>query len=375
MPARRPLASTLLLCALGACSESPSDDVDASDVTPTDALPADASTTDADATPTDAASDVGASVDVETDDDVATVEAFRVVTFNAGSGASPGNAETNAGFGEDQKEVADEWYGNGLAWKAIVEDTRAAFAELDADIVAFQEIFWPGECPNIPAEHHTGFVCEDAPAGDGVSVVAQVLGDEWQVVCHPEKPDKCIAVHARFGRFEGCDAAECLDGMAGERVPDCGSGARVAAATIVRTSGERLRVVSFHGTSGFDADETACRVAQVEQVFGTESSDGLVTDDPNLVLGDLNTDPGRLSTTDPSAARWTDFVGDGLPFQFHTAVGNDAEPTYVLLNIDHVASDAFVGSCAHPGVTPGWPAVTDAVHFDHVPAVCDLTPR
>jgi len=92
----------------------------------------------------------------------------------------------------------------------------------------------------------------------------------------------------------------------------------------------------------------------------------------NLILGDLNTDPGRMADNDASAARWNDFV-TGDPFFFVTAVGEDAPPTYAnLANIDHVISDAATGSCWHAGVDDGHPDVIDAIYFDHVPAVCSL---
>ena len=93
----------------------------------------------------------------------------------------------------------------------------------------------------------------------------------------------------------------------------------------------------------------------------------------NLVMGDLNTDPGRLAETDASAARLRDFVGPGLPFEFISDVGPEATPTYGgALNIDHVMSDVFTGSCVSPGAPGGPPPVTGAVYFDHLPVICEL---
>ena len=93
----------------------------------------------------------------------------------------------------------------------------------------------------------------------------------------------------------------------------------------------------------------------------------------NLVMGDLNVDPIRLAGSDPSAARFTDFVGEGRPFHFISDAGRRATPTYAsIVNIDHVASDTLDGSCWAAGITEGHPPVTDAVYFDHRPIVCSV---
>jgi len=104
-----------------------------------------------------------------------------------------------------------------------------------------------------------------------------------------------------------------------------------------------------HGTSGVTLEDQSCRVEQFEQVFvdirdgtGLPAANGA----RNVVLGDLNTDPGRLAALDPSAHTWNRYVGDGQPFIQISDTGPLAEPTYAnLLNIDHVASDAFDGDC------------------------------
>ena len=92
----------------------------------------------------------------------------------------------------------------------------------------------------------------------------------------------------------------------------------------------------------------------------------------NVILGDLNTDPGRTFDFDESAALWNEHVGDGKRFHFLTDVGPDATPTSALFNIDHAVSDVFDGSCWHAGVTPGKAAVSEIVYFDHKPVVCTL---
>ena len=285
------------------------------------------------------------------------------VTFNTGTTEGlDHDALPDDGYTSAQAALSDAWYGDGLAWMPAVEATADFFARIQPDVVAFQEIFWTGECADIPAAHHTDFVCQDNAEP---TVALQVLGAGWQVMCHPDKPDKCMAVHEDFGRFVGCDDDLCLDGMTGYPVEGCGSGARVARAEIEQVDGQRLTVVSIHGSSGFSAEEQDCRVAQFAQAF-TDLGDGApgASGARNLVMGDLNTDPGRLLGVDPSADAFAAHVADG--FVFHTEVGEDATPTYAgVLNIDHVVSDSFTGGC-----TAG--SVTDAVYFDHLPIICTL---
>ncbi len=305
--------------------------------------------------------------------DTATTPTWQAVTFNTGTSEQMGHDdEPDDGYSSQHAAISDAWYGDGLAWLPAVEATTSFFAELAPDIVAFQEIFHSDECAEIPEKAHQDFVCQDWGAGDP-TVAQQVLGQGWQVMCNPGKPDKCAAVHERFGRFQGCDEDLCLEGLRGYEVDGCGSGSRVGRAVVERVDGQLLTVVAVHGSSGISSEDEACRLAQFEQIFvdlgdGEPGANGAV----NLVLGDLNTDPGRWQENDPSAARFADFAGEGLEFHFLTEVGPDAEPTYQgLLNIDHVVSDALQGSCWAAGLD-GHPAVIDAVYFDHLPQVCQV---
>jgi hypothetical protein len=248
-----------------------------------------------------------------------------------------------------------------------------------ADVVVFQEIFYSGLCPDVPEDARADFVCSDWAPGDR-TVAQRILGDGWQVACHPGKDDKCAAVRTDVGRFAGCDDDLCLEGLDGYTVQGCGNGARVGRGRIELAVGGRLTLVNVHGSSGLSGEDEGCRVQQIEQVFvdlgdGAPAGDG----ERNLVMGDLNTDPGRWLTSDPSAARWRDFAaapgedpGD-RSFRFLTDVGPEAVPTYSgLANIDHVVSDTATGACWHAGVSEGHPDVTDAKYFDHRPAVCAL---
>jgi hypothetical protein len=297
---------------------------------------------------------------------------FVAVTFNTGTGGTA-PIEGNFGYNKEQAFFNDEYYGNGIAWGPFVQMTHDWFVQVDPDVVVFQEIFWPGDCADIPLEAHVGFVCEGWQEGDQ-TVMERLLGSDYQYMCNLGHPDKCAAVHQRFGSFRGCDTAVCLEGMAGSQIEGCGHGARIGRATIDLVGGGTLTLVNIHGSSGFTEEDFGCRVKQFEQVF-VDLGDGApgVNGSVNLALGDLNTDPGRLADSDASAARFNDFVGDGKAFRYLTEVGMDAPPTYGVLNIDHVVSDRLTGSCWHPTVDAGHGPVMDAFFFDHLPAVCSLS--
>ena len=299
---------------------------------------------------------------------------FTVVTFNTGSGPElRHDAEPDDGYSSDHADISDQYYGNGLAWEPFIDDTRAFFEQTEADVVVFQEIFWPGDCPAVPEDARAGFVCEDWIEGDP-TVAERVLDDGWQIMCHPGKPDKCAAVRRGFGSFQGCDTAFCLEGLTGFRVDGCGSGARIARGVIELVGGGELTLVHVHSSSGFENDTLECRIRQIDQVFvdlgdGEPGANGEI----NLMMGDLNTDPVRGAAFDISAAHWNVFVGEDRAFHFISDVSADAPASYAgSFNIDHVISDRLAGSCWIAGLTEGHPAVTDAVFFDHKPVVCEV---
>jgi beta-glucosidase len=301
---------------------------------------------------------------------------LTVMTFNSGTSLTPPPGVANEGFGPEQAAICDEWYGNGLSWNAFVEDVRKYIEEVDPDVVTFQEIFWCGECPGIPVEDHAGFVCEGWAPGDP-TVAQRVLGDDFQVMCNVGKPDKCAAINHRIGSFRGCDSDFCIEGMYGSTVEGCGKGARIGRGVVDLVGGGVLTLVGIHASSGLAQDDMECRVKQFEQAF-VDVGDGqpAANGEWNLLMGDLNTDPVLLADSDPSAARFLDFVGEGKPFQFVTDVGPESTPTYGgVMSIDHVVSDAWTGSCWAAGVTAGHPRVTESVAFDHRPVVCLLSPR
>jgi len=299
---------------------------------------------------------------------------LRAVTFNTGTTTGlPHDSLPDDGYTSEEAAISDQYYGDGLAWTSVIEDTRRFLESVDPDIIAFQEIFYSGDCASIPAEVYPGFVCAGWRPGD--PTVAQIIvGDGYQVACNLGKADKCIAVKRAFGDLQGCDADLCLDGLEGARVPDCGGGSRVGRGVIELRSGGTLTVVNLHGTSGLNRADVDCRTKQFEQVFvdlGLGDGQPAANGGRNLILGDLNNDPGRAQTQD--VRTFLEYVGTGKPFAFISPVGPSAPPSYAgLFNIDHVVSDVLSGDCWVAGLTAGHPPVTNTVYFDHKPIVCDL---
>lgn len=299
---------------------------------------------------------------------------FTVVTFNTGTSEQQ-LWTPDGGYGPTQAALSDQFYGDGLAWTPFIDDTRRFFAELQPELVGFQEIFHSPDCATVPATAKAGWVCERWMPGEP-TVAQVVVGAGYQVACNLGKPDKCIAVKKSFGKLRGCEQELCLDGLAGSRVATCGQGSRVGRGVVDLVAGGAFTVVHVHGTSGVSMDDANCRKQQVDQVFVDFGlGDGPAANGTrNLIFGDLNTDPGRFVAGDPSAARWRDFAGPGARFRFVTPMGPEAPPTYGdVVNIDHVVSDVFSGACWVAGVTPGRPPVVAERYFDHTPHVCSVT--
>ena len=299
---------------------------------------------------------------------------FVAVSFNTGTSEGMMHDQgPDDGYTAKHAETSDKYYGDGLAWHKAVDAAKSFLAQVQPDVISFQEIFYSEECATIPASAHKDFICATWKKGDP-TVAQVVLGAGYQVACHPGKPDKCAAVKRAFGSFQGCSGDFCLEGLTGSTIKGCGNGARVGRGVVKLTAGGALTLVSVHASSGITPDDMACRRKQMDQVF-VDLGDGqpAASGARNIILGDFNTDPGRFASFDQSAARINEFVGPGKKFSFLSDVGASAKATYSgLINIDHAMSDALQGDCWSAGVTEGHPAVIDAKYFDHNPLVCTV---
>jgi endonuclease/exonuclease/phosphatase family metal-dependent hydrolase len=296
------------------------------------------------------------------------------LTFNTGTSERMGHDQPpDDGYTSSHAKTSDLYYGDGLAWTRAVDATRAWLARVRPDVVAFQEVFYSEECASIPAAAKKDFICETWNKGDP-TVARLVLGAGYQVACHKGKPDKCAAVKKSLGTFAGCAGDFCLEGLDGYPIEGCGKGSRIGRGVINLVGGGTITLVSVHASSGIDSATIQCRQKQFDQIFD-DLGDGkpAASGTRNLIMGDFNTDPGRLAQLDASAARINTYVGAGKKFHFVSPVGLQARPTYAgLLNIDHVISDRFEGSCWSAGVTAGKPPVIQATYFDHKPLVCTI---
>jgi hypothetical protein len=282
---------------------------------------------------------------------------WRVVTANTGTGTElPHEAPPDDGYTDAHAQQTDDHYGNGLSWppaEAALIDWLAATAP---DLVGFQELFWEGWCADFPPDPALGLLC--SRPDDGLVQAQRLVGAGFQVACHPGKPDKCLAVRRSVATFRGCSADLCLEGLDGPSLDGCGSGARVAWGDLDLPDGTTVRAVHVHGSSGLSRDDQDCRLRQA--TVALDAAEGRDA----VVLGDLNTDPGRFAEGDPSAAAWAD-----APLTFVSDVGPDAPGTYLgLADIDHVLATEATGRCDPPE-----DPVYTGTFFDHVPLACTLT--
>lgn len=299
---------------------------------------------------------------------------FKAISFNTGTSEGMGHdVGPDDGYTSKHATTSDKYYGDGLAWSPAVKAAITFLAQEKPDVISFQEIFYSEACAKIPASDKKDFICETWKKGDP-TVASLVLGAGYQVACHPGKPDKCAAVRRGFGTFRGCASDFCLEGLTGSTIKGCGSGARVGRGIIDLAAGGTLTLVSVHASSGISLDDQGCRKKQLDQAF-VDLGDGkpAASGQDNIILGDFNTDPGRVSSFDVSAAHFNTLAGAGKKYRFLSEVGKDAKPTYAgLINIDHALSDTLTGTCWSAGVTTGHPPVIKAKYFDHNPLVCTV---
>jgi len=299
---------------------------------------------------------------------------IRVLTFNVGSdGDAQRPATDGSHFGGELVAVADRWYGNGLSWQPGIEAVRRFLSDVDADVVALQEIFPATRCPEIPARWHRGFVCESwQPGAPGVA--RRILGEAYQIACHAGKPDKCLAVHRRLGHLHGCSADGC-EPLRGVELEGCGHGSRQGLGIIDLHTGGQLAIGHVHGRSGARLRDANCRKRQFSELLHIDGA--LHPPTPGaIILGDFNTDPARVRWLDPSARLLARAAREAAGFRFITQTGVFARPTFLsFLNIDHVLARGFSGRCTAGGRDPALQAPPDLGHLDHSPLLCELQPQ
>ena len=135
-----------------------------------------------------------------------------------------------------------------LAWPLAIEAVKRFFEEVRPDLVGFQETLEENDCAPVPRDLRVGFVCEAWSSG-APSVVRQVLGRDYRVACNRGKAKP---------------------------------------------------------------QDEECRMAQITQIF-VVLSDGepAANGEQNVVLGDVNVDPHRGFSSQPSARHFRRFVGLG----------------------------------------------------------------
>ena len=310
---------------------------------------------------------------------------LTVITINAGT--TPGLAHDSdeesgrAPYTDTTAGIVDASYQNSLSWNPAEARLTEWLAQVDPDIVAFQEIFHDPWCDDInrPEDAPLDLVC-GSYTRERPRQVRRLMGPDFQIVCGEGKPDTCIAVHKRLGPVTACDGQpdNCLttwDGFI--PLSRCTSRDRLGRAFVESSNGHpAFNIIAVHGTSGLTVEDALCRRDIFSLIFD-DKGDGtpLVRPDAiNLVLGDFNVDPILFAGGDDSADYLLEHIGDDHPFQWHSPTDPSGPRSYALgVSIDHVASDGLTGSCIIPGSSPGVAPIWDRIYWDHRPVVCELT--
>ncbi len=306
---------------------------------------------------------------------------FSVMTFNAGtSSQSIHDKDEEEGEGDGytsvQADYIDEFLGNSLAWKPAEAAVTKWLSEKKPDIVAFQEMMFDPWCEEAPPPPEgMDLVCEGYSPG-GPYTVERLLGPDYQVASTLDQEDNWVGIRKEIGRFKGCpEEGPCIGGVFGLGLPDeCNGRPRVSSIEVELADGREFVLVNVHATSGMTEQDMECRSLQFDQVFkdrgdGKPAAYGKV----NLVMGDMNTDPFLLAGADPSADQWNQYVGEGKTFHYISSSDASGPATHVTtMHIDHVVSDAIIGSCIVPGESFDIPPVMQTTFFDHRPVLCDV---
>ena len=231
---------------------------------------------------------------------------------------------------------------------------------LSPDIISLQELVSDKQCEAF-TEEDPRRVCHPDHRAEEPTQARRLVGPDYTIACDGRNGFECVAVATSFGTIDGCEpGALCADAAITPANPEgCDGGFTVSAVDVVPTGGPAFRVINGHPPSGF---ETACRHAQMRQIFeGHEGEAPLAEDGPTLLAGDFNLDPFTdtpMVTDDPSVATWNAFVGEGKRFHYHSGPAEHEPPyptSFFLIEyvLDHVASDFLTGACTTLGEAPG----------------------
>ncbi len=262
-----------------------------------------------------------------------------------------------------------EGYAYKLCRVDVEERVRANIAALAPDVVVLQEVVGTLQCSALD-EDDPAHTCHEGHVAGQPSQALRLVGDDYRVVCDARAGFDCVAVKRSFGTFTSCDAeGRCGEAVTAPVVPGCDPGFTVSATDVVIAGEVSIRVVNGHPQSGFD---TACRAAQLEQMFGELAGPG-----PTVIAGDMNLDP--WVDNDESVVVWDEHVGDGQRFGYHSGPAEQEPPYPTSVNplasgvLDHVVSDFLEGSCTTLGEAPGSERLDGGEGMDHRALFCELT--
>ncbi len=245
---------------------------------------------------------------------------------------------------------------------------RQGLAQVDADVIALQEVSPPWQCDEID-ERSERRICHPSHV-DGQPQVRRLVGDDYTIACADRYQYDCIAVHQRFGTIEGCAPGSICTQPSPPAKAGCDDGFTVTGFRVVPHAASPLTLVNVHPQSGPEAE---CRRHQLAQVFGGPAP--LVGSSRALVTGDFNLDP--YADQDVSADFLRFVVGDGKRFQFHSGSA-EHQPPYITASYingdhvyDHVVSDFAAGTCRTLGAA-GTGRLDGGTGTDHRALLCDL---
>jgi len=263
-------------------------------------------------------------------------------------------------------------YLNNLCLTKVEAQTKKQINFLSPDIVAFQEILSPGQCPD--RDVNSQYACSDT---SGLPQIRRLLGSDYSIVCDNRNQFECMGVHRRFGKFAICtEGGMCRTPRTDTPNPECDNGFTVSVATVETWSGEKFDLVNAH----LQSTSKSCRITMLKQLFiGNNAMPPLIQEDKVLIVGDFNFDPWRA--TDESAAFWRNLLAagwHGRSFKYHSGIAENNPPrktSHFLWwgkTVDIVLSNFLEGVCVTLGETPGTKRLDGGHGMDHRAIYCTL---